>query len=58
MNTSTANRNCVNETLNGGAMVCIAAQETGEDGLLAPHMHIKPLLFPVDNFICIGERSV
>ena len=30
-------------------------QEPGEGSLLAPHMNIKPLLFPVDNFICIGE---
>ncbi len=29
-------------------------QESGEGSLLPPHMDIKPLLFPVDNFICIG----
>lgn len=29
-------------------------QEQSGGSLLAPHMHIKPLLFPVDNFICIG----
>lgn len=30
-------------------------QESGEGSLLPPHMDIKPLLFPVDNFICIGS---
>ncbi|KAL3144356.1 hypothetical protein ABBQ32_004111 [Trebouxia sp. C0010 RCD-2024] len=38
-----------------GATVCTAVQETGEGGLLPPHLDIKALLFPVDNFICIGS---
>ena len=35
--------------------IYMAVQGTDEGGLLPPHMDIKPLLFPVDNFICIGE---
>lgn len=36
---------------------CAMLQDATEGSLL-PHMHIKPLLFPVDNFICIGECSI
>ena len=40
------------------ARVCMAmVQEAGGGSLLAPHMNIQPLQFPVDNFICIGELS-